>query len=225
MQQKTTEQPKEANKRVDFAKILLTSQSGKGKTYSFRNMDENTTGFCNSELKPFPFKKSFKYHGKPTTIAGTLKCITDFSQNPEIDCIVIDSLTSIFELFEKELQKNFSGYDLWAAYNKKVSEVLDLIKIAPKEVFLTSHYEVLSIEKNPEKRVKVLGKRHEGLIEKEFSIVLYADCKFKDEKPEYFFITVGEGMSAKCPPDLFETIKIPNDSKTILDKVKQYYSI
>lgn len=214
-------------KRTDFGKILYVSQSGKGKTYSFRNMDENTTGFINTELKPLPFRKNFKYHGKPKNIAGTIKCLQDYSSNPEIDCIVIDSLTAIFEIFEKELSKLYAGYDLWAAYNKKITELLDIIKLAEKEVFATSHYEVLNIEKNPEKRVKVLGKRWEGVIEKEFTIVLYADCKFNNEKPEYFFKLSGEGISAKCPPDLFgEGVNIiPNDSAEILKKVKNYYSL
>ena len=213
--------------RVDFGKVLYTSQSGKGKTYSFRNMDENTTGFINTELKPLPFRKNFKYHGKPKNIAGTIKCLKDYSENQEIECIVIDSLTAIFELFEKELSNTFSGYDLWAQYNKKISEVLDLIKTAQKDVFVTSHYEILNIEKSPEKRVKVLGKRWEGVIEKEFSIVLYADCKFSNEKPEYFFRLSGEGLSAKCPPDLFSegTTVVPNDSNEILKKIKEYYTI
>jgi hypothetical protein len=216
----------ETKKRTEFGKILYTSQSGKGKTYSFRNMNENTTGFVNAELKPLPFRKNFKYHGKPKNIAGAIKCLQDYSFNPEVDCIVIDSLTAIFEMFEKELSKTYTGYDLWAAYNKKITELLDIIKLAEKEVFVTSHYEVLNIEKNPEKRVKVLGKRWEGTIEKEFTIVLYADCKFNNEKPEYFFKLSGEGLSAKCPPDLFgEGVNVvANDSAEILKKVKEYYS-
>lgn len=214
-------------KRIDFCKILYTSQSGKGKTYSFRNMDENTTGFINAENKPLPFKKAFKYHGKPKTIAGTIKCIKDYSENPEIDSIVLDSLTAVFELFEKELSQKYSGYDLWAQYNKQVAEVLDLIKLAQKDVFVTSHYEVLNIEKNPEKRVKVLGKRWEGTIEKEFTVVMYADCKFNNDEPHYFFRLSGEGLSAKCPPDLFGkgVSIVENDSNEILKKVKEYYSI
>lgn len=222
------EEKKEIKKeRVDFGKILYTSQSGKGKTFSFRNMDENTTGFLNGELKPLPFRKNFKYHGKPKTVTGVIKCLQDFSENPEIECIIIDSLTSVFELFEKELSKNYSGYDLWAVYNKKVAELLDLIKFAQKEVFVTSHYEILNIEKSPEKRVKVLGKRWEGVIEKEFAIVMYADCKFNNDKPEYFFRLSGEGLSAKCPPDLFgeNKIQIPNDSAMILKKIQAYYSL
>ena len=46
----------------DYYKVLLVSQSGKGKTYSFRNMNPDTTGFVNVENKPLPFKNNFKFN-------------------------------------------------------------------------------------------------------------------------------------------------------------------
>jgi hypothetical protein len=211
----------------DYGKILLTSQTGKGKTYSFRNMDESTTGFINVENKPLPFRKAFKYYGKPKTVNGILKNLIDYSENLDITSIVFDSLSAAFDIIEKEMSNNFSGYDIWSNYNKKVAELLDLIKKAPKEVFITSHYEVLNIDKTPEKRVKTVGKRWEGVIEKEFALVLYGESKWKDDKPDYFFRLAGEGLSAKVPPDIFGegVYTIKNDCKIILDKVVDYYSI
>jgi hypothetical protein len=35
-------------------KIAIVSSSGRGKTYSFRNLDPATTGFINIENKPLP---------------------------------------------------------------------------------------------------------------------------------------------------------------------------
>ena len=46
----------------DYYKVLLVSQSGKGKTYSAKNLNPETTGFINVENKPLSFKNSFKYH-------------------------------------------------------------------------------------------------------------------------------------------------------------------
>ena len=40
----------------DYYKVLLVGQSGRGKTFSFRNMNPDTTGFINVEDKPLPFK-------------------------------------------------------------------------------------------------------------------------------------------------------------------------
>jgi hypothetical protein len=70
-------------------------------------------------------------------------------------------------------------------------------------------------------------KEFEGLIEKEFTIVMYADKKFNDKNlPEYYNILVGEGLSAKCPPDIFgeQVLSIPNDSKMILENIQKYAS-
>jgi hypothetical protein len=209
----------------DYAKILLVSQSGKGKTYSFRNMDEKTTGFINTELKPLPFKKNFKYHAKPKKMAGIFQALKDFSDNPEIKDIVLDSFSAAADTILEEMQENFTKWDIWSNYNIKIRELLKAVKLAPKEVIMTAHYEILNIEGGGERRVKVKGKEWEGLIEKEFTLVLYGDSKFKDEKPSYFFRTAGEGMSAKVPPEIFGegTIILPNDSAEILKKVKAFY--
>lgn len=76
-----------------------------------------------------------------------------------------------------------------------------------------------------EKRFRVFGKQNEGLIERFYTIVMYADNKYNDEgKPEYYLQLAGEGLSAKCPPDIFgpDVMTIPNDGKFILDKILEF---
>lgn len=105
-------------------------------------------------------------------------------------------------------------------YNEEIGKFNMLIKRIQKEIFVTAHYEMLNIEGEPEKRVKVKGKEWEGTIEKDYTIVLYADVKFNEEgQPTYYLATVGEGLSAKCPPNIFETQKIANDGKMVLEKL------
>lgn len=88
------------------------------------------------------------------------------------------------------------------------------------------HYEILNIEGAPEKRIKVKGKEFEGMIEKDFTMVLYADSKInpKTSLPEYFFNAYEENTSSKCPPDLLGTgiLKIENDCKIILEKINEF---
>jgi Cdc6-like AAA superfamily ATPase len=208
----------------DYHKICLVSPPGKGKTYSFRNMSEVTTGFVNAENKPLPFEKSFKQYAKPRKFAGALKAIEDYNKNPEINCIVVDSMSAIFEMLLDEMRANFRGFDVWDNYNRGISKFMNLIKSVEKEMFLTGHYEVINIEGEPEKRIKTKGKEWEGMIEKEFTIVLYADSKFENEKPKYFFKLAAEGTSAKCPPGVFgeDVYKISNDSNVVLEKVIEF---
>ena len=93
----------------DYYKILLVSQSGKGKTYSFRNMDREKTGFINVENKPLPFKGGFKYHGKPNAAGGVFAALKAYSENKDINCIVVDSLNAVFDFFLKEAKATKKG--------------------------------------------------------------------------------------------------------------------
>lgn len=208
----------------DIYKVLLVSQSGKGKTYSFRNLNPTSTGFINTENKPLPFRNQFQFHARPKKFAGALAALQDYSKNDAIDCIVIDSLSAVMEMLLEECRANYRGFDIWSNYNQRIAEYIRAIKEAPKEVFVTAHYETLNLEGDQEKRVKVKGKEWEGVIEKEFTLVLYADAKFQDDKASYFFRLAGEGLSAKCPPDIFGEgiIKIQNDCQYVLDKLRDF---
>lgn len=208
----------------DYYKVVLVSQSGAGKTYSFKNMDSEKTGFINSENKPLPFSNRFKYHARPKKFSGVRKALEDFANNPEIEVIVIDSMSSVFDMLIKEMRDNYTGWDIWNNYNKLIGEFIESIKNVEKEVFATAHYEILNLEGAPEKRIKTKGKEWEGVIEKEFTMVLYPDVKFTRGVPEYSFRLAQEGTSAKCPPEIFgEGIySVSNDSKMVLDKIQEF---
>jgi len=142
----------------DYYKVLLVSQSGKGKTFSFRNMNREKTGFINVENKPLPFKGNFKYHGKPFATGGVFAALKAYNDNKEIDCIVIDSLSAVFDLFLAEAKATKKGYDVWSYYNELVAKFLAAVKNVEKEVFLTAHYEWIQDEGGAkERRVKVQG--------------------------------------------------------------------
>lgn len=92
-------------------------------------------------------------------------------------------------------------------------------------MFITGHYEFLDIEGQQEKRAKVKGKEWEGLIEKEFTMVVYADRKLDDNKKvQAWFDLSLEGTSSKCPPAIFgeDVHRIPNDCRIMLDKIKEF---
>ncbi len=69
-------------------------------------------------------------------------------------------------------------------------------------------------------------KENEGQVEKHYTIVLYADSKQVKEgkRPEYFFRLAGEGLSAKCPPDIFgeEVLTIASDYNEIVNKIVEF---
>lgn len=209
------------NVNRDYYKVMLAGASGKGKTYSFRNMPDTTTGFINIENKPLPFRKKFTFHARPINVASVFKAIEEYANNPQIEVIVIDSFSAYLELLLAQCRREKKNFEVWNLYNEEIGRFFTELKKIKKEVFITGHYEILNIEGAPEKRVKVKGKEWEGLIEKEFTLILYADAKYVDERPQYLFRLDGEGLNAKCPPEIFgeEVRVIPNDCKLVLDKI------
>lgn len=210
----------------DYYKVALVSSSGRGKTYSFRNMNPETTGFINIEDKPLPFKNKFKYHSRPTTTLEVKKVLKEYADNPAITTICIDSFSAYVEILLSECRVTKSGFEIWNLYAAEIGKFLAFIKTIQKEVFITAHYEILGIEGEQEKRITVKGKEYEGKIEKEFTVVLYADMKVNNKTPEYFFTTFGEGTSAKCPPGLLgdNVTKIENDCNVIYNKILEFTS-
>jgi hypothetical protein len=66
-------------------------------------------------------------------------------------------------------------------------------------------------------------KEHEGMIEKDFTIVAFADMRIKNEKREYYLKLNTDGKdSAKCPPIFLvnEEDLIPNDCNAFLEHVR-----
>lgn len=209
----------------DYYKVLAISQSGKGKTYAFRNMDPEKFGLINVENKPLPFKNNFKYHERPQDHVAAFNALVKFAKDPKITAIGFDSFSAWTDMLLAYARANYKGFDVWSFYNGEIGRFFNTLKKIEKEVYLTAHYEIIGMEGNQEKRAKVKGKEWEGVVEKEFSLVLFGDSKFEDNgTPEYFFRLVEENTSAKCPPDIFgaNVHKIPNDIKLIHEKIQEF---
>lgn len=223
-QKEISKQPKA--ERTDFGKVLVLAQSGYGKTYMFRNCDPETFGFINTERKPLPFKKVFKFHGKPISWNGFIQNLRDFADNPEIKTIGIDSQSMAFDLLYQECQKNFKGYDIFSTFNRRLVEYLDLLRDIEKDIIVTGHDEILLIEGFRQKRAKVHGKMYEGRIESYYAIVLYGEKEFKDNQARYFLKTMLPDTSTKVPPGMFDdpNFAIDNDAQMIFEALENYYS-
>ena len=146
----------------DYYHVLLVAGSGKGKTYSARNLDPNTTGFINVENKPLPFKNNFKHHSRVESVADAKSKLKEYAENPEIDCIFFDSFSAYVDLLLASARSTKKGFDIWNYYNEEIGKLLNFIKSIKKEVFITAHYEWIQDEGGPkDRRTKVKGKEWE----------------------------------------------------------------
>lgn len=207
--------------------FAIVGMSGKGKTMAFRNMDQNVTGFINMENKPLPFINNFKHYSTPKDWQEAYQKLIEFAKNPEITVVVLDSFSSYVDSLLKTAREIKRGFDVWNMYNEEIGKLMYIIKRYPKDIFVTAHYEWVETEEGAiEKRIAVKGKEWKGLIEKEFTIVHYADMKLTAEKKREYYISLNSDgkSSAKTPPmflkDEMEQ-EIPNDANAFLVRVNE----
>ena len=213
-----------------YYKILLVGKPGSGKTMSLRNLPKDTTGFIDTEAKPLPFKGSFTSTVHAETFQQVLEVLAAFSRDPKINLVVLESLSATLDILYREMTTQYKGFDLWNAYNKQVGTLLEFVKRVKKEVIVIGHYEILNTEGSPERRLKVRGKEWEGMIEKEFLIVLFADQlapTVSGKRGEHVFWLSKPDTSAKCPPDILgeDVLQMPNDTAAFLAKLYSFLGL
>jgi len=215
--------------RTDYGKVLVVAPSGYGKTFLAKTANFEKTGFVNSEQKPLPFKGIFKFSGKPKNWGGFLKNIEDYSKNAEIENLIIDSQSMGFDILHNEMQNTYKGFDIYSNYNKNLAKYFDLIRDIQKDVIVLSHDETVVEQGYKQRKAKVQGKQYEGRVEAYYTVVLFADKRIKDGKPEYFLRTFSEDTSTKCPEGLFpdkngiNLLEIPNSADYIFKALNEYY--
>lgn len=210
-------------------KILLIGASGRGKTYSFRNMNRETTAFINVENKPLPFKGQFKNTAVPNKAGDVILFLTQLNNRQDIDCVIVDSFSAYIDLLLAESRATKTGYDIWSYYNEQIGKFNEAVKKSNKEVFVTAHWDVITDEVGggKERRALVKGNEWKSMVEKDYTITLYTEAKvpFGEEKAKHSFVLYSDGTtSAKCPPDIFGTdvISIDNDSNLVLEKIREF---
>jgi hypothetical protein len=204
-----------------FYKILVVGKPGSGKTSSLRKLNRETTGFIDTEAKPLPFKDGFTRTVYAEKFQQVLDALVAFSRDPKVSVVVLESLSATLDILYREMSSLYKGFDLWRAYNEQVGVLLDYIKRVRKEVIVIGHYEILNTEGAPERRLKIRGKEWEGMVEKEFTIVLFADIlppTVAGRRGSHVFWLTKPDTSAKCPPGICgeDVLSLPNDINAFL---------
>lgn len=186
--------------------IALVGMSGRGKTMAFRNMDPEKVGFINCENKPLPFQNNFKNYCTPNTWQETYQKLIEYAKNKEIEVVVLDSFSAYVDSLLRNARETKRNFDIWNMYNEEIGKLLYIIKKYPKHILVTAHYEWVETEEGAvEKRIMVKGKEWKGLVEKEFTIVHYAEMKVVDAKRKYSVVLNSDGKSSAKTPPMFLT--------------------
>ncbi len=207
--------------------VAIVGMSGKGKTMSFRNMNPETCGYINVESKPLPFPNKFKHYSTPKDWIEAYQKLIEFAKDPNITEVVLDSFSAYAESLLKTAREIKKNFDVWNMYNEEIGKLMYIIRRYPKDIFVTAHYEWVENEEGAvEKRIAVKGREWKGMVEKEFTIVHYADMKLMaDKKREYFLTLNSDGKSSAKTPPMFlldeNEQESPNDAKEFLDRLRK----
>ncbi len=203
--------------------IALVGMSGRGKTMAFRNLNPETTGFINMESKPLPFLNKFKHYSTPNNWQECYQKLIEYAKDDTIEVVVLDSLSAYLDSLVKTARDTKRGFDIWNYYNEEIGKLLFAIKKYPKHIIVSAHYEWVETDAGAvEKRILVRGKEWKGVVEKDFTIVHYADMQIEDGKRKYFLTLNSDGTdSAKTPPMFVEDgeERIPNDYAPFIERM------
>lgn len=203
--------------------FLLIGMPGRGKTMSLRNLDATTTGFINMEGKPLPFENKFTHYSTPNNWQECYQKLIEFAKDDTIKVVVLDSFSAYVDSLLQTARSTKKGFDIWNFYNEKIGELQYIIKKFPKHLIVTGHYEWVETEEGAiEKRLAVKGKEWKGMLEKDYTIVNYAEVNIENGKRNYTTVFNSDGKSsAKTPPMFLEEgeEKIPNDYNIFIERV------
>ena len=205
--------------------FALVGTPGKGKTMAFRNLDPKTTGFINAECKPLPFINNFEKYSTPNNWQETYQKLIEFAKDDSVETVILDSFSAYVDSLLKTARETKRGFEIWNMYNEEIGKLLFVIKKYPKNIIVSAHYEWVETDEGAiEKRITVKGKEWKGLVEKDFTIVQFADVKIVNGKREYSIILNTDGKSSAKTPPMFLNDgeeKIPNDYAMFLKRVKE----
>jgi hypothetical protein len=203
--------------------IALVGAPGRGKTMSFRNLNPETTGFINIEGKPLPFINKFKHYSAPNNWQECYQKLIEYAKDDTVKVVVLDSFSAYVDSLLKTARETKRGFDIWNYYNEEIGKLLFAIKKYPKHIIVSAHYEWVETDAGAvEKRIMVKGREWKGLVEKDFTIVHYADMRLDNKKRSYTLALNCDGInSAKTPPIFTDdgVDEIENDYSLFLEKM------
>ena len=203
--------------------FLLVGMPGRGKTMALRNMDAATTGYINMEGKPLPFLNKFTHYSTPNNWQECYQKLIEYAKNKDIEVVVLDSFSAYVDSVLQTARNTKKGFDIWNLYNEEIGKLQYIIKKYPKHIIVTGHYEWVETEEGAvEKRLAVKGKEWKGMLEKDYTVVQYADVSVKDNKREYWITLNSDGKSSAKTPPMFlldGEEKMPNDYSVFIERV------
>lgn len=221
--------------------ILITGNTGTGKSRSLLGLNPKETYLINCANKPLPFVGSSAMYQagvnmavshESSYIVAAMKQISE--KAPHVKRLIIDDSGFIMtELFFKKSSEK--GYEKFTEIAKAFQSVLSTAKSLRDDLdvaFIMHEEDLVSNGIIVGKKSKTVGK----LVDDQYNplsvvtIALFTDVSYdKEGNPIYSFITnrclrQGIEIPAKSPEGMFPEKLIPNDLNQVFLTAREYYS-
>jgi len=210
--------------------IMIEGPSGRGKSFSLRNLPPKYTLIANHERKTLPFKGAEAFpQVRPLNVKETFEVMDKAIADPTVKIFVTESLSAFLDMLLAEARILKKGFDIYSYYNEKIYYFFERVRKmndAGKHVIVISHDDITTNELTGDTIVtaKVKGNEWKGALEKEFDIVLHSEMIIdENKKPHFKFRTITDGVvPAKAPYEMFPSDLIDNDMAAVLKAVAEY---
>ena len=158
--------------------VLIMGKPNTGKTSSLRNLDQSNLVYLNTDLKEVPFRDKFMANVEVSNAPDILDYIAEIEQNPDAKGAVLDTLTFLMQMFERQyvvpLAGTKQGQAAWGEYGNFYRNFIHAIKSGTKDYAIMAHEEVSLNEQamTMESRVPVKGAVGKVGVEADFTTIL-----------------------------------------------------
>jgi hypothetical protein len=217
--------------------IFVVGETGRGKSYSLRNLEPKETVIINVAGKDLPFPGYMKNYNKkdgtlvhimdPLKVASVIIKIGTTPENNHIKNLIIDDFQYLMsdQYMEKAHEK---GFDKFVILAKNMYDLLSP-KVLPKlrddlTIAILTHGE---LKTDGQIRAKTIGKMLDEKVTLDGLVTVALHCvleEFSPGKIEYKFLTNTDGLyGAKSPKGMFSNMTIDNDLAYVFKRMKEYY--
>lgn len=237
------------NKRI----VLIMGKPNTGKSASLRNLHQESMIYLNADLKDIPFRDRFMSSVEVADANDVLAFIDEIEQTGGVTGAVLDTVTFLMQMFERQYVVPFAGTKTgqaaWGDYGNFYRDLIHRIKSGSKSYAILAHEDESLNEQaaQMESKVPVKGAVGRVGVEADFTTILrtmqvpikklekyendllHISDEEKEDGVKYVFQTRITKETAGCKMRSAmglwsrNELYIDNDVQQVFDRLDDYY--